>query len=81
MTKNKGLNQNFDGFQLLENDEESDLLFVTNFSGVELNPVAKLQSFLHPKVLFTGIFRAQWLEFSSHCGRHRSNSDFKFRFY
>ena len=79
-TGSKALILFFDRFELLQVDEDSDLLYLTNYCEFKKHAVGKTQICFSLKLLFTAFHRAHWHGFSGHYGLDETNINFELSF-
>ena len=79
-TSHTALSQYFYRFELLQMDVGSGLLFMSTYSEIEINPLAKTQICLPLKLLFTVLYKAHRFDISGHYVQGRIFEIFIFRF-
>ena len=63
---NKAIRHYFEGFELLEKDEDSDIPSLSTYSEFAINLLTEIQIWLPLKQLSLFFYSAHWLEFSGH---------------
>ena len=65
ITRNEALNQIFEQFDILHDDERSELLCMTSHSDFKKNRLAQTHLFFHLSLLITAFYKAGWFDLTS----------------